>query len=129
MFEQASRLKLRFSYKGLSSVEDLWDIQVKKENNEYVSELNTIYCELETMKENHQKGLYITKTKEDKIIDLKMEIIKYIFETKKREKEEQESKIAKIEMKKRLLEKLASKQDSKYDNMTEDELLKEIDKL
>ena len=129
MFERATRLKLRFNYKGLCQVEDLWDIQVKKENDEYVSELNTIYCELEAMKNDRQKGLYVTRTVEDEIIDLKQAIIKYIFETKKQELIVRENVIARANRKQKLLGVIATKQDAELHDMSVEELNKLVDEL
>lgn len=129
MFEQGIRLKLRFNYKGLSTIEDLWEIPVVDKNNEYISDLNDIFCELDAIKQQRQKGLYCLKTKEDEIIDLKMAIIEHIFETKKQEHIAYKNVIVKAKRKQKLLGIIAEKQDASLHNMPIEELNKLIDEL
>ena len=60
MFEKASRLKLRFEYKGLCSVEELWDLSVQ--------ELDNIYKVLNSKaKAMREESLLQEKTKEDQL--------------------------------------------------------------
>jgi hypothetical protein len=92
MFEFALRNKVRFPYKGMISVEDLYDLSVK--------ELDSIFKTLNSQaKKSQEESLLATKTKEDEILSVQIEIVKYIFNTKvadaevaKQRKEIQEKK-------------------------------------
>lgn len=122
MFEKASRLKLRISYKGLCTVEDLWDLSLE--------ELNCIYQGVnKILKEYREESLLDKKTRDEELSELTQNIVKHIFMTKQREQKEREDEIMRAEKKQKLLGYLADKQDERYKNMTEDELSKIIDEL
>jgi hypothetical protein len=75
MFEIATRTKMRFPYKGLVSVEDLWDLSVEN--------LDVIYKTLNSQLKQAQEGSLLNKrTKHDEEIDLQIEIIKHIVNVK-----------------------------------------------
>ena len=76
MFEQASKLKLRFSCRGSITVEDLWDLSAK--------DLNEIYIDLAKGKKDTEADSLIN-SREDKILTLKMDILKHIFDAKREE--------------------------------------------
>ena len=87
MFEKATRQKLRFQYKGLISTEDLWDLSLE--------ELNDIYVALCSKTKNKTEDSLITDgkaSKEDRDNMLRMEIVKSIFEVKKKEVEKRKLK-------------------------------------
>ena len=76
IFERATREKTRFCFKGLVSVEELWDLSL-----EY---LDLLWCELESELEKlPKKSLLATNTKQRDEIEFKQEIIKHIVETKR----------------------------------------------
>ena len=75
IFEYAVRNKLRFSYKGLLTVEDLWDLTLK--------DLDAIYKQLKgQMKVNEEESLMTSKSKADTALEMQIEIVKYIFAEK-----------------------------------------------
>jgi len=142
MFEEGTRLKARFNYKGLCTIEDLWDISLDGTKNEDDKGLKGIYQnlnkQLKDCKETKflnedlpdEEGLVvIKKTKEEELIELKRNIVKHIYITKYQEQKEQENKITKSIEKQKLLEILANKQNERFYDMSEEELLKIIDKL
>jgi len=120
MFEKATRMKLRFNYKGLCSVEDLWDLPVE--------ELDSIFKGLSARKrENDTDSLLGKETKEDKAIDLGIDIIKYIVKSKLAEKDRR-LELAEDKLRKdKLREILASKRDDKLKEMSEEDIMRELD--
>jgi hypothetical protein len=122
MFEKAVRQKLRFNYKGICSVEDLWDLTVE--------ELDSIYKNLrKQIKSLEGESLLNKKTKEDTTINLQIEIVEYIVKTKLQEAEARETAREKRAKKQKLLEVLASKEESELHGKSVEELKKEIEEL
>lgn len=78
IFEKATRLNVRFEYKGLIGLEDLWDLSLEA--------LDSIYTKLmASAKRSNEEGLLKTRKAEDKLTDLKIEIVKRVFEVKQEE--------------------------------------------
>lgn len=78
IFEKATRFNVRFEYKGLIGLEDLWDLSLEA--------LDSIYTRLmASAKRSNEESLLKTRKSEDKLTDLKIEIVKHIFEVKQEE--------------------------------------------
>lgn len=78
LFEVALRNKYRFSFKGLITVEDLWDLSLEN--------LDQIYGTLhKQLKQGQEETLLKKKDKTDVELENKLEILKYIVETKQTE--------------------------------------------
>lgn len=124
IFEFATRNKLRFPYKGSISVEDLWDLSQNQLNDVY----KILKKELKLVSEEES---LMSLGKEDPYIELniKVEIVKHIFNVKKVEAQQREDAVIKAEKKQRILDILAKKQDDSLNNMSEDELIKMLDEL
>ena len=122
MFEYAVRNKLRFPFKGMISVEDLWDLSL--------TNLDIVFKELnKQVKQSSEESLLASKTKEDEVLDSQIEIVKYIFNVKKEEHvaklREKENK----EKRQRLLEIKHQKEDEALHNMSVEELDRMIKEL
>lgn len=123
MFEYAVRNKLRFPFKGMISVEDLYDLSL--------TNLDVVFKTLnKQVKQSNEESLLASKTKEDEILDVQIEIVKHIFNVKREEHvaklREKENK----EKKQRLLEIKHQKEDEALHNMSVEELdrlIKELD--
>ena len=118
MFEIATREKYRFPFKGLCSVEDLWDLKLQ--------DLDSIFKTLNAQKKQaNEESLLATKSKEDKELETKIDIIKHIVVTKQQEAlaKLQEKEIA--DKKQKLLKLKEQKQDEALGNMS----IEEIDKM
>ncbi len=75
IFEYAVRNKLRFNYKGLLTVEDLWDLTLR--------DLDAIYKQLKAQaKTNDEESLMASKSKADTVLEKQIEIVKYVFAEK-----------------------------------------------
>ena len=73
MFEYATRNKVRFPFKGLISVEDLWDLSL--------TNLDSIYKTLnKQVKQSEEESLLNTKATVDKELDVQIAIVKHIVE-------------------------------------------------
>lgn len=70
MFEIATRNKFRFPFKGVISTEDLWDLSVESLDNVF----KTLNSE---MKKTKEESLLSTKSKDDEVLELKIEIVKH----------------------------------------------------
>lgn len=122
MFIKATRNKVRFPYKGLVSVEDLWDLPV--------TELDKIYKFLNQQKKQaSEESLLEVKTIEDEKLTIQIEIVKYIVSVKLEEKKQAENAKARKEQKEKLLKLLADKQDEELKGKTAEEIQKMIDEL
>lgn len=122
MFEVAVRNKMRFPYKGLVSAEDLWDLSV--------TSLDLIFKTLNLqVKQAKEESLLSTKSEADTILDLQIEIVKYIVSVKLAEKEAREKAASKREQKQKIMQIMATKQDEALQNSSMDDLQKMLNEL
>lgn len=125
MFKKASRLKLRFGYKGSCSVEDLWDLTVE--------ELDEIYKGLKMYENNSESESLLVnrKKKSPKMIanELGVEIVTEIVNVKIKEAEDNENRIEKKKKKQILLEIISEKENQKLKDMPIEDLAKLVDEL
>lgn len=125
IFVTASKLKFRYPYKGMISTEDLWDLNL--------DQLDMVYKTLnKEVKVTQEDSLLVTvkgRTEMDDILDMKINIVKYIFEEKVEAARKREAEVINAEKKRRILEVLAKKQNDSLNNMSEEELYKMLDEI
>lgn len=122
MFEKAVRLKVRWDYKGLCSVEDLWDLTVQ--------ELDTIFKGLNArLKEQEEESLLEERSPMKEALQLKVDIIKHIVEVKLAEQKAKEDEAKNKARKQKLLEVIAEKQDAELYDLDVKKLQKMADAL
>ena len=122
MFEIATREKMRFPFKGVISVEELWDLDVKS--------LDAIFKTLSSqLKESKEESLLDVKSKQDCELENKIEIIKYIVSVKLEESIQRALAKEKKEQKQKLLEILSEKENESLMNMSLEEIKKKIAEL
>ena len=115
MFEFALKNKVRFPFKGLVSVEDLFDLSVR--------DLDGIFKTLNTqVKKSQEESLLTTKTKEDETLAVQIEIVKHIVKTKLDEAETAKQSKELKEKKQKIMEIIAAKQDESLKNASVEEL-------
>ena len=115
LFEMATRKKFRFPYKGMISVEDLWDLSVEN--------LDTVYKTLNAeAKRANEDSLLATKSAEDTVLDMKIAIVKHIVGVKLDEKAKRQEAATIAAEKRKLMEIIANKQDEALNNMSVEEL-------
>lgn len=115
MFEVATRCKYRFPYKGLVSVEDLWDLSV--------GNLDLIFKQLNSqVKQAKEESLLNTRTKEDETLDMQIAIVRYIVSVKLEEDALKLKAREQREKKQRLMSILADKQDAELQGKSVDEI-------
>ena len=115
MFEFALKNKVRFPYKGLVSVEDLFDLSVR--------DLDGIFKTLNAqVKKSQEESLLATKTKEDETLAIQIEIVKHIVKTKLDEAEAVKQSKELKEKKQKIMEIIAAKQDESLHNASVEEL-------
>ncbi len=122
MFEFALKNKVRFPYRGLISVEDLFDLNVR--------ELDSIFKTLNAqVKKAQEESLLATKSKEDEVLSCQIEIVKHIVSTKLDEAEAAKQSREIKEKKQKIMEIMAAKKDEALHNMSVDDLQKMLDSL
>jgi len=115
LFETATRNKMRFPFRGMISVEDLWDLSL--------TNLDSVFKTLNAeAKKSEEESLLETKSKENEELSNKIEIVKYIVNIKLEEKKTRENARKNAEMKQRLLEIKAKRQDAALENMSDEDL-------
>ena len=125
MFERATREKFRFKLSnGIVSVEDLWDLKLDDPRLDQLAiSLN------KEIKELTEESFIKTKTKKDETLNLKFELVKYIINTKLKEKEERELTNIKLQKKAKLEELIYQKELEEISSKTLEELKKEYNEL
>jgi hypothetical protein len=122
LFEKAVRGKVRFSFRGSLSVEDLWDL--------HVEDLDTIFKRLNRQAQAQEgESLLEEKDGPDEILVLKIAIVRHIVGVKLAEKKADEDAAMRLVKKQKLLGILAQKQDESLLGMDEAELQKLINEL
>lgn len=122
IFEYASRNKFRFPYKGMITTEDLWDLKP--------SELDVIYKALnKNVEVNRVPSLTCCMNVDDYDLLTKIEIVKYVFETKEKEAEECKNAASKAAKRQHILDLIAQKQEANLQNMSEEDLRKMLEDL
>ena len=115
IFEYAVRNKLRFSYKGLLTVEDLWDLTLK--------DLDAIYKQLKgQMKVNEEESLMTSKSKADTVLEMQIEIVKYIFAEKEAAQQKAKKAAENRKQREKLMGILAEQEEKDLRGKSADEL-------
>jgi tryptophanase len=115
IFEVAVRSKMRFPFKGLISVEDLWDLSL--------ANLDSIFKTLNSeLKQVQEESLLEVKTEQNKELDVKIEIIKYIVKVRQEENQLKLKAKEQKEQKQKIMEILSTKQDNALQNKSIEEL-------
>lgn len=121
MFEQASRLKLRFkASNGLISTEDLWDLPL--------SQLDVIAKGLRKELREADDS-FIEESKTDVKLELRFEIVKYVITTKIAERDARAAQRDKAARRQQLLEALEGKKAESLKNMSVEDIEKELKAL
>ena len=122
IFEVAARNKYRFPFKGMISVEDLFDLRVE--------DLDVIFKALNSqVKKQSEESLLNTKNSSDAELDNKIAIVKHIFNVKVAEAEARELARENKAKKQKLMAILAAKQDEALQNMSMEDLQKMLDSM
>lgn len=122
IFEYAVRNKIRFPFKGIISVEDLWDLSV--------TNLDSIYKTLNNqVKQSEEESLLTTKTSVDTELEVQIAIVKHIVSVKLEEREAREKAAAKKAQKQKIMSIIATKEDEALQNSSVDDLRKMLDEL
>lgn len=122
LFEVATRANYQFPFRGMINVIDLWDLSL--------TNLDLVFKALNAEAKKHEEeSLLNVKSKEDEEISNKICIIKYIVSVKLAEKKAREDAKKNAEMKQRLLEIKAKRQNAALENMSDEELDKALAEL
>lgn len=122
LFEIATKKKYRFPYKGIITVEDLWDLNV--------TALDQIYKNLnKRLKEMGEESLLKTKSTEETDIENMVEIVKHIVVVKEQEKTNRLAQKERDAKKQRIMSIISDKEDKALTELSTEELRKMLDEL
>lgn len=126
LFEMASQMKFRYPYKGMVTTEDLWDLKT--------TELDVVYRNLnKELNALDGDSLIATKSADEGVkaneLRNKIEIVKYIFNSKQQEAELHRMAAANAAEKQKILGVLADMEDNALRNMSKEDLLKRLAEL
>jgi hypothetical protein len=122
IFEYAVRNKVRFPFRGLISVEDLWDLSL--------ANLDSIYKSLNKQaKQSDEESLLSTKTDVDAELEIKINIVKYIVSTKLEERKARENETMKKIQKQKIMSAIAAKEDEVLQNSSIEDLKKMLNNI
>ena len=122
LFEIATRNNYQFPFRGMINVIDLWDLPL--------TNLDSVFKTLNAeIKKSEEESLLNTKLTEDEEISNKIDIVKYIVSVKLAEKKAREDNKKNAEMRQRLLEIKAKREDAALENLSDEELDKALAEL
>jgi hypothetical protein len=127
MFEQATRLKLRFeTSRGMLSVEDLWDLPLSSQRG--VS-LDEIAISLHNALKHDTISFVDDTEKPDPRLQLSFDLVKHVIDVRKAENKVAAEARAKAEQKQKILGIIARKEDMALEGMDIDKLREMIGTL
>jgi hypothetical protein len=122
IFEQASRMKIRFMYRGVITTEDLWDLPVQ--------ELDQIFREINSkIRASREESLLIPTEKPDEILATKAAILRHVVSMKLAEAEARKTEAEKKARREKILAILAEQQDAGLRQKSPEELKKLLEEL
>lgn len=122
IFEYATRNKLRFSFKGSISVEDLWDLSV--------TDLDKIFKALNAqVKLSQEESLLSKKSKKDEVLSVQIDIVKHIVSVKIAEADARRCEAENAAKRQKIMQIIEEKKDEKLQNSSIEELNKMLDEL
>ena len=122
LFEIATRNNYQFPFRGMINVIDLWDLPL--------TDLDSVFKTLNAeIQRSEEESLLNTKSTEDEEISNKIDIVKYIVSVKLAEKKAREDDKKNAEMRQRLLEIKAKREDAALENLSDEELDKALAEL
>ena len=122
LFEIATRSRYRFTYKGVMTVEDLWNLNVEA--------LDAIFKTLNRQKKTADEDSLLTvKSAEDTELANKIELVKYIVSVKLAEADERMNTAEKKAQRDKIMEIVAKKKDKELEDMNVDQLMKKLEEL
>jgi len=127
MFDQATRLKLRFETpRGSISVEDLWDLPLTGKVS-----LDEIAIALHRQLREQVASVSFVKPAEPTSIELqlKFDVVKHILDVRVKERDDAKNESDRASKKQQLLEILARKQNAELEGKTAEELTTMINSL
>ena len=116
IFEYASRNKLRFEFKGLLTVEDLWDLNT--------ASLDKIYKNLKSEEKANEGESLLEVKKEDLYLKAKIEIIKIIVADTINEAEKKVKALKEKQTRVKIMKLIQEKEDESLKGLSLEELKK-----
>lgn len=128
MFEQASRLKLRFDTdRGNVTTEDLWDLPLTSSSN---ISLDCIAKGLnKAVNQSEEESFVVKRSTTNTVLELKFDIVKHVISAKLDEIESNKKAGEKKDKREKILNILADKEDSSLKNMSAANLKKMLNDL
>lgn len=126
IFQYATRNKLRFaSAKGELTTEQLWDVPLRSSDG---FNLDVIARAANKAFKDATEESFVTTTKTPAttLLEMKLEVVKSVIETKLHEEETAKKRAENKKEREKLLEILAEKQAGKLSELSENELKKRI---
>lgn len=123
MFEQATRLKMRFeSPQGRLSVEDLWDLPLTSTRANQANLNNIAKGISRQLKDESEEDFVNPKSKANETLQLALDLVKHVISTKQAEAEASRLLNERKDKKAKLLELIAKKQDQALEGKPLEEL-------
>lgn len=114
IYKQAIRKHVRFEFKGLRSVEELWDLTLEQ--------LDSIFKALSAQRQGIAETLLSIEDAETTELDLKIEIVRDVVATLLKEKEDRQDAANNAARKQKILAAIARKKDDELANLSVGEL-------
>ena len=114
LFIRAAKNKYRFPFKGQITSEDLFDLKLE--------DLDSIYKSLNKQVVEDNEASLLSTNKVDKELHERIEIVKYVFMQKQKEKEEALLAAEKKQKREKILSAIANKKEQNLQNASIEEL-------
>ncbi len=123
LFQQASRLKLRFpSPVGVVSVEDLWDLPLTSTRTNQANLNNIAKGVARELKAHGEEDFVNPRSTVDETLQLKLDVLKHVIAVRQAENEAGRAAAERKEKKAKLLDLIAKKQDQEWEGKSLEEL-------